>query len=109
MNKKAAIIGGIVLLALFVFFFFIKNRTKGLSGTDNHIYYRGRYINVNPELPPKDIRMLESFIKYNQGYLSIVRQNGGYYVIQKDGKLRFIARALYELSLNSFLEESKKI
>lgn len=70
------------------------------------IYYRNGWRNVNPEQAPKDFRMLDAFLIYNNAARNIVRIQGVYYKICMDGVLKFISRALYLVSMAEFLSIS---
>lgn len=68
------------------------------------IYWRNTVNHkVDPEKPPKDIRELDSFLVANNAPKCIVRAEGGWYKISKNG-LEFIGRTLYLFPLKEFLD-----
>ena len=71
------------------------------------IPHRGKVINARPERPPKDTRELRSFLLFNNAADCFVRAQGGWYKICKDGSLKYVTRAMYQLSLKEFLEIAK--
>jgi hypothetical protein len=71
------------------------------------IWWRDKYINVKPENPPKDERQLISFLRYNNAAVCFVKTGNAWRKITKDGRLLKVARALYLLSLEEWLDIAK--
>jgi hemin uptake protein HemP len=71
------------------------------------IWIRDKYRNINPENPPKETRELDSFLFYNGAAKCFIKAQGGWYKLTREGKLLFVTRALYLMSLNQFLEIAK--
>lgn len=69
------------------------------------VYYRGTtHHKINPELPPKDVRELDSFTYTNAGCKPFVKGQCGWYKVSRQGSLLFVSRTLYLLSLREWLE-----
>lgn len=70
------------------------------------IFVRDKFRTVKPEHYPKEIRELDSFLVYNKSDKNIIKAQGGYYRVSRQGGLAFIVRALYLLSFKEWLEIS---
>ena len=68
------------------------------------IWWRDKYINVNPTRPPKDERQLISFLRYNNAPACFVKTGNAWRKVTKQGSLLYVSRTLYLLSLEEWLE-----
>lgn len=71
---------------------------------ETKIWWRNGFVRVNPERPPKDERQLISFLSYNNAPNCFVKTGNAWRKITKEGKLVFVTRALYLLSLEQWLK-----
>jgi hypothetical protein len=78
-------------------------KSKAMNNLVTKIWWRGRYHNVKPDQPPKDTRQLDSFLVYNDAAKCFVKIEGGWYKLTRDGRLLFVSRVLYLLSLAEWL------
>lgn len=70
------------------------------------IFYKNRFVNVNPKEPPKDSRMLRSFLIYNNARDCFVKTAGKWFKISKGDNLIYVCRTLNHLSLEEWLEKA---
>lgn len=68
------------------------------------IWWRDKYINVDPNNPPKDERQLISFLRYNDAPACFVKTGNSWRKVTKQGSLLNVSRALYLLPLKEWLE-----
>ena len=68
------------------------------------IWWRDKYINVNPEQPPKDERQLISFLRYNDAPACFVKTGNAWRKVTKEGSLLYVSRTLYLMSLKEWLQ-----
>lgn len=73
---------------------------------ETRIFWRGRYTNVNPTLPPKDERQLISFLRYNNARACFVKSDNAWRKVTVDGCLLYVSRTLYTMSLEEWLNVS---
>lgn len=71
---------------------------------NTRIPWRGKYVKVNPDNPPKDTRQLRGFLLWNNARDCFMKGEGGWYKLTKDGQILFVSRTLYLLSLREWLE-----
>ena len=71
---------------------------------ETKIPWRGRYVTIKPDRPPKDTRQLRGFLLWNGARDCFMKGEGGWYRIGLDGDILFVVRALYLLSLKEWLE-----
>lgn len=68
------------------------------------IWWRDKYINVDPNNPPKDERQLISFLRYNDAPACFVKTGNSWRKVTKQGSLLNVSRTLYLLPLKEWLE-----
>lgn len=59
---------------------------------------------VHIDRPPKETRELDGFLWVNGAAKCFMKGQGGWYKVTRDGRLLFVSRTLYLLSLKEWLE-----
>lgn len=68
------------------------------------IWWRDKFINIDPSKPPKDERQLISFLRYNNAPACFVKTGNSWRKVTKTGGLLNVCRALYLMSFEEWLE-----
>lgn len=63
--------------------------------------------NINPEAPVNSFRAVHSFSSYNN-LRTLVKAQGGYYVVDKDSRLQFVCNTLGSISFKDLYYALKK-
>lgn len=70
---------------------------------ETKIWWRDKFINVNPDKAPADERQLISFLRYNNAPACFVKTGNAWRKVTKDGQLIEVSRTLYLLSFKEWL------
>jgi hypothetical protein len=70
---------------------------------ETRIWWRDKYVNVDPEKPPKDERQLISFLRYNNAAACFIKTGNAWRKITKQGSILYVSRTLYLLPLKEWL------
>lgn len=67
------------------------------------IWWRDRFITVDPDKPPVDERQLISFLRYNNAPACFVKTGNAWRKVTKECHILYVSRTLYLLSLKEWL------
>jgi hypothetical protein len=67
------------------------------------IWWRDKFINVNPDKAPVNERQLILFLRYNNAPACFVKTGNAWRKVTKKGSLQYVTRALYLLSFKDWL------
>lgn len=70
-------------------------------------WIRGKRKWLDPNEPPKEVRELDMFVWQHIGSKPFVKVQGGWYKVTRHGQLLFVARTLYLLTLQEWLDIAK--
>ena len=65
---------------------------------ETRIWISGRYRTIDPDEPVLSTRAITSFCAFNGLRNALVRSQGGWYIISKEGIMTRVARTLYIIS-----------
>lgn len=68
------------------------------------VWIRGITRYLDPNQPPKEVRELDMFTYQTVGIKCFAKFQGGWYKVDREGKIHFVTRALYLLTLKEWAE-----
>ena len=68
------------------------------------IWWRDRYIKINPDKSPADERQLISFLRYNNAPVCFIKTGNAWRKITKQGSMLYVSRTLYLLTFKEWLK-----
>ena len=74
---------------------------------ETKIYVYNGWVNIKPEDPIKSTRRLTSFCVFNCLRNALMKSQGGWYILHKDGRLELLARTLYLISFQEIYDKLK--
>lgn len=68
------------------------------------IWWRDKFITIDPKKAPADERQLISFLRYNNAPACFVKTGNAWRKVTKEGSLLYVSRTLYLLSFKDWLK-----